>query len=308
MNRLSLRTLRTFVTVAECGSVSLAAEKLARSQAAVSATIAEFEKSLGMRVFVRKPAKGLMTTAIGEALSLEARGLLAHADEFEAIAGAMGAAVDGKLSVACFVNLAPVLVANMIAEFKKRYPKIDVDLQIANHETILESVRRGVAELAISFDLVPQEQFRSIELAALPPLVMLPANHALAGRKKVSLTELVGEPFVLTDLPHTREYFLSLFYSMKLDPLIKYRSPSLETARALVGNGLGYGLLNILPKAAATYDGTEVVNIPLAEELRPLKIVMFSPKQITQRRLVRTFAEFLRGYMLDWRRQHGLSK
>lgn len=305
MKRFSLRQLRIFVTVAEFGSVTEAAEKLGRSQAAVSATIAEFEQMLGIPVFIRKPAKGLILTNIGETLSLEARGLLAHADEFDAIAGAMGSAIEGEITVACFTNLAPIVFAGMVAEFRKMHPRIDVIMQVGDHETIVESIRRGIAEIAISFDLAIDDQLRSIPLAVLPPLAMVPANHRLAHKSKVTLSELANEPFILMDLPHTREYFLSLFYSLKLDPQIKFRCSSLETERAMVGNGLGYALVNVIPLVNKTYDGSTIVSIPLAEKLRPLRITMLSLKRITQRRVARTFTEFARGYMMNWRELGG---
>ena len=109
------------------------------------------------------------------------------------------------------------------------------------------------------------------------------------------------------DLPHTREYFLSFFYSLNLDPQIKFRSGSFETVRTLVGNGLGYALVNVVPHTRTTYDGSEVITIPLAEKLRPLKIVMISLRRVPQRRVVRTFAEFARGYMLNWRERNNVT-
>lgn len=67
------------------------------------------------------------------------------------------------------------------------------------------------------------------------------------------------------DLPHIREYFLSFFYSLHLEPRVRFRSTSFETVRALVGNGLGYALLNLQPQTLRTYDGSEVVGIALTE-------------------------------------------
>ncbi len=58
MNGFSLRMLRTFVMVAECGTISTAAKRLARSQAAVSETISELEAALGLPIFLRKAREG----------------------------------------------------------------------------------------------------------------------------------------------------------------------------------------------------------------------------------------------------------
>jgi molybdenum-dependent DNA-binding transcriptional regulator ModE len=82
LNYFSLRELKVLVTVAEFGTISGAATKLGRSQAAVSTAISQIEARLGLQLFVRKPAKGLFTTSSGAVIVLEARGLLAHADEF----------------------------------------------------------------------------------------------------------------------------------------------------------------------------------------------------------------------------------
>lgn len=299
-NKISLRTLRTFVTVAECGTISAAAQQLGRSQAAVSATISEFETMLGVSIFFRKPTKGLVLTPVGEMLSLEAKGLLAHSDEFETIAGAMGNALEGELSVACFTNLAPVIFANLIAEFAKRYPKIQVRVLIGDHEEILESIKNGVSEIALSFDLGIPDQFRKIPTVKLPPLALLAKAHPLATAESVSLEDLVNEPLILMDLPHTREYFLSLFYSMNLNPTIRFRSRSFETVRTLVGNGLGYSILNLVPEINRTYDGSEVVSIPLVGALRPLRIELITLQRVTQRRIVRTFSDFARGHIKHW--------
>lgn len=304
-NKVSLRTLRTFVTVAESGTISAAAQKLGRSQAAVSATISDFEALLGIPVFFRKPTKGLVLTPVGEILSLEAKGLLAHSDEFETIAGAMGSALEGELSVACFTNLAPVLAARLISEFSKRYPKIQLRLLVGSHDEILESVRNGVSEIALSFDLGISDQYRSIPIVTLPPLAVLSKNHPLSSASVLSLEDLVDEPMILMDLPHTREYFLSLFYSLNLNPTIRFRSRSFETVRTLVGNGLGYSILNLVPKLHQTYDGSEVVSIPLAEPVRPLRLELITLQRVTQRRIVRTFLDFARGYIRDWGAQAG---
>lgn len=307
MDHVSLRMLRTFVTVAECGTISAAAQRLTRSQAAVSATISEMETLLGMPLFLRKPAKGLVLTSTGETLVLEARSLLAHAAEFNSIAGAMGNALEGELSVACFVNLAPIVFARLVAEFGRRYPGIKVRMLIGNHEEILQSMRSGVTELAVSFDLAMPEQFRAITLAALPPLAVLSKNHPLAKADSVSLRDLVADPLVLMDLPHTREYFLSLFYSLNLEPRIAFHSNSFEAVRTLVGNDLGYALLNVVPKINTTYDGGEVVNVPLAETLRPLHIALITLRRVSQRRVARTFSDFTRGFFKNWRDEEGLS-
>lgn len=301
LNNFSLRELRALVTVAELGSISLAAKKLGRSQAAVSSTVTEIEARLGIQLFVRKPAKGLFATSSGEIISLEARGLLAHADEFEMIAGALGSGLEGEVSVGCFTNLAPIVFASLLASFSSEYPGIQVRIHIGDQEEVLQGLRSGKTELALTFDLDISDSYEAISLAELPPHAIVAASHPFARREEVSLSELIDEPFILMDLPHTRQYFLSVFYSQRLEPRILYRSTSFEAVRALVGNGLGYALLNLEPRNPKTYDGSEVVSLRLKEPLRPLKIVLVSLKRMARRRIARTFQDFARGFLKTWR-------
>lgn len=289
--------LRTLVAVSETGSVTAAANRVGRSPGAVSATVQQFEGELGIQVFVRKPAKGMAVTSYGKLLMLEAKGLLAHADEFRSIAGALGSARQGEITVGCFTNLAPMLLAGLIAGFKDQYPGINVHILVGDQETLLQSLHTGVIELAISFDIGLTDTLAASPLAAMPPRAVLSPGHPLAGADDLSLAQLIDEPFILMDLPYTREYFLSIFHALGLKPKITYRSQSFETIRTLVGNNLGYSLLNLQPKTDQTYEGTSVVHIPIRESLQPLQIVLLTLNSLTRRSIVHTFKEYAASYL-----------
>ena len=73
--------LRYFVEAAENLSMTRAAENLMVAQSAVSSSVAQLERTIGVQLFIRKPAKGLILTAAGERFHREARGLLASLGE-----------------------------------------------------------------------------------------------------------------------------------------------------------------------------------------------------------------------------------
>ena len=160
-------------------------------------------------------------------------------------------------------------------------------------------------EVALTFDLGLSKEYEWVPLAEIPPYILLSANHPLASSRKLSLHALKEEPLVLLDLPHTREYFLSLFYGQHITPAIKYRVTGFETIRTLVGNGLGYAVLNLQPRTAKTYDGSVVRYVPIKERLRPLTIGCLYLKRITLRKLTRTFIDYSKGYFA---REHGREK
>ena len=80
-------------------------------------------------------------------------------------------------------------------------------------------------------------------------------EHALAKRPTLSLSDLAAEPMVLLDVKPSRDYFTSIFSEVNLEPTIAFRSPSFETVRGMVANGLGYSLLVTRPANNQSYDG-----------------------------------------------------
>jgi len=92
-------------------------------------------------------------------------------------------------------------------------------------------------------------------VADLVPYALLPWGHRLAAGTSLRLAELAREPLVLINLPHSREYFLSLFRHAGVTPVIAYETASLEMVRSLVANGLGVSLLTTRPAHDRSQDG-----------------------------------------------------
>ena len=74
----------------------------------------------------------------------------------------------------------------------------------------------------------------------------------------MTLAELAGEPLVLLDLPHSREYFRSLFAAEGVEPTVGHRSEHPEVIRTMVANGYGYTLINARPVIDQALDGRRV--------------------------------------------------
>ena len=298
MKRVALRVLQYFVATAQNKGVSGAARELHISPASVSVAIAELESALDIQLFVRQ-AQGMRLTPSGEIVLSESRSLLAHAEEFQVRAGALGSSLEGELSVACFTNLGPAYFSNLLSQFCKAYPSVAVKIHVGDQEEILSGLAGGQFELAVTFDLdLPNlpKKFAWLKLATIPAVIVVSRQHRLAGAKKISLKRMASEPLILMDLPHTREYFLSLFYSLQIMPNIRFRSTNFEMVRTLVGNGLGYSVLNLVPRYPTTYDGSEVRCVPIAERVRPLEVGCLTIERVANRRIAQAFIDFTRGY------------
>ena len=297
--RLSLRALRYFVAAAESGSVTGGARRVRVSQPSISAAIARLEADLKVQLFVRHHAKGLSLTLSGDRLLVQARGLLAHARELEQFAGAMGGAERGEVNAGCFITLAPFLLPGLLPAFAARYPEISLDIEEGNQAEVLDSLRSGRCEVALTYAYGLSDEFEVELLAELPPKVILAQGHPLARRRKVSLKELAGAPMILLDLPHTRDYFLSLFRTVRIEPRIAHRTRSYEMVRGLAARGLGFGILNAIPRLPWTYDGNKIVAVPIAEDLPNILVVCLRLKKLATRPAVKIFAEFAKRHFAE---------
>jgi DNA-binding transcriptional LysR family regulator len=130
-------------------------------------------------------------------------------------------------------------------------------------------------------------------LTDLPPFVVVSSNHPSAGLKKVSLRTFSKEPFILLDLPHSREYFLGLFSGCGIEPRVSFRSRSYEFIRGLVGNGQGFTIHNAVPRTRMTSDGSSIAVLPIVEPLMPVGVMRLRLKRYVLRPAVEAFWTFL---------------
>jgi DNA-binding transcriptional LysR family regulator len=294
--QLSIRALRYFVATAETGSVTRAARQLGVSQPSISAAIAQIEGDFRVQLFIRHHAKGLSLTPAGERVLVEARGLLAHAREFQASAGALGEGLRGEIAIGCFLTLAPFVMPGLLQGFEKLHPEIAVRCEEWNQEEILAGLRSGRIEMALTYAYATSGEFATEVMAELPPRAILPVDHPFAKKRAVSLRDLADEPMVLLDLPHSREYFLSLFRAYNLEPRIVHRTRSYDMVRGLVGRHRGFGILNAIPRMPYTYDGMRVAAVPILEDLPRTLVVSLRLKRAVIRRAVAAFTRYAHDY------------
>jgi len=103
---------------------------------------------------------------------------------------------------------------------------------------------------------------------------------------------------VLFDLPHSRDYFTSVFTRRGMAPVIRHRSTNFEAVRAMVARGHGFTLLNQRPVHDLTYDGGRLVVIDLAEETDSLDMILASAQPIAElSRRAQAFAEQCRAVL-----------
>lgn len=291
---ITTRHLRALLAVAEAGSTAGAARALHLSQPSVSVAVQEVEAILGQALFQRLPARGLVPTAFGLRKLAEARQLAAGLAAFESDAADAGAEPAGHVAFGYFATLGPQYVPAILRRMAERFPRVTVSIHEGDLGGLNALVGAGRIELALSYDVEVGPGLAAERVGELRPYALLPARHALAARPSVAVAELAAEPFVLVDLPLSREFLLSPFRAAGLEPRVAYRVPSLEMVFGLVANGLGVSLLVTRREGDRAYDGRRVARRPIADCALRQGVVMVTAASVPATAPVRALAGCIR--------------
>ncbi|MFC3337354.1 LysR family transcriptional regulator [Paracandidimonas soli] len=296
--RITLRQLEYCIAAGEFGSIAEAAEQIHISPSSISAAIAHVETELAVSLFVRHHAQGLSVTPVGREVLKQVRHLLDQSLALYDIANNAQSNVRGPLRVGCFTTLAALIAPELCQGFGRAYPSVQVT-QIEDHqEGLIERLRCSQIDIAIAYDLNISESDIAFEpLASLPPYVIVSEQHPLAHQKAVTLAELAAFPMVLLDLPHSRDYFVSVFQQAGLSPNIAARTSSPEVLRTLVANDIGYSIVNIRPRTAHALDGKRIINIRLSGSHRPMLLGLARLKAQKPRQVVEVFMQRSRNFI-----------
>ena len=249
---MDLREVRTFVGVADLGTVSRAAEQLHITQPALSRQIANLESELGLRLFDRV-GRRLLLTSEGAQLLQQCRGLLSYSQAVREQADGLKRGDAGMLRVSASPHLIEGLFPGFLRDYAKRYPNVHVRLVEAIGPQIFAMLERGEIHLAqaVARALTPDEhRFGAFPLA---PMEMLAACHpslTLGRNGSIEIRALAPYPLLqATDDFAMRRSFDSACRLAGFTPnyVLECRSPHALLAMAQAGHGVA-----IIPSALRT--------------------------------------------------------
>lgn len=290
MLRYTLRQLEYFVAVGETGSIARAADRVNVSSPSISAAISQLEQEFGLPLFVRQHAQGLSLTQGGRQMLEQARVVLREAGDLMDIAADISGTVRGPFSVGCLATFAQVVLPTLRRAFEEAYPEVRLRQHELNQLDIFSALRRSEIDVALTYDLDLPADLRFVPLHSLPPFVMVAPDHPLASAFEVTAEDLRPHPMVLLDLPLSADYFLS-FFAPNARPKISERTRDMAVMRSLVANGFGYAIANVRPLNKQAPDGKPLVFIPMAGEVRPMRMGLLMAHEADRSNLVRAFLD-----------------
>lgn len=203
-------------------------------------------------------------------------------------AGPQGRAVAGRLSVGALHTIGPYILPGVLRELAEEIGEVDVDIHEGDQAMLARKLRAGEIDLAFVYDIRLGRGFAKIPITDLTPYVLMAEGSPLAARDRLTLADLVAEPMVLLNSPPSRDYFLGLFDGIAA-PNVAYQAQSFEMVRGLVAHGLGYTLLATKPVSPMSYDGKALTMRPLADHVRPSRLVLAQREGAERSAVAETF-------------------
>src|SRR6267142_3212931 len=253
--RLKLQDIHVLMTVVETGSMGKAAAVLNTGQPAISRSVAELERALGVQLLERH-RQGIRATEYGRAFL---SGGTAVFDDLRQSVRNIAFLADpavGEVRIGCNPTLAASFVAVLIDQMSRRYPRATVRVVVAAYR---DRMHRELADrnvdllIARRFGPIVDEQLDYEPLFDDPFVVVAGARNKWAAKKSIKLADLVDEPWALQPDTTAGALALEAFHACKLPgPVIAVTVEPTPARLDLVARGR---LLSVFPKSALRFSG-----------------------------------------------------
>ena len=234
---------KAFLAAAECGSLTRAAEKLNYTASGVSQLISAMESEFGF-LLLKRTTRGVVLTAEGERMLPAVRAFLSQENRMHELAANINGLDIGLINIASYSSIATHWLPKVIADFKKKYPNININLMEGVRQEVLKWIEEGRADIGllsggddIDYDWIP--------LADDPMRAVLPKDHPLADAKEFPLDRCEQEEFIMPAMGKDEDV-MKMLNKYDIVPNIVYSTNESFSAWALIENGLGISITNEL--------------------------------------------------------------
>jgi len=239
---MDLASLQVFLTVAQERSFSRAAERLYRTQPAVSIAVRKLEDWAGQPLLVRGTGAGKLTEA-GALLVEYAERMLNLRSEARRSLEDLAGMRRGRLSLGVNESSIHALLP-ALARFRRKYPKVEIAIHRVYSRDIPREILNYRLDLGVASYRPPDEALTVLEFLRDDLAFVVHPRHRLARRRSVSIRELGAESFVahIVSSPY-RQQVIQLFASHRVPLRLSVELPTIESIKRFVGMGMGVAIV-----------------------------------------------------------------
>ena len=280
--QMDIRDLQVFLSVAKHLNYTRAAEEVNLSQPSVSVRMRQLERDLGTKLFEQLGKKIALTEA-GELLVPHAgRVIAAITDARDAIDQLQGLE-RGSLRIGASTTPGMYLIPQIIAHFKRTYPKIQIHLAVRDTRQIEDGVIRNEFDFGFVGGHLAGDEVEVLPWTIDELVLIVPLGHRLAGKRIVKPEELSSEKFILREQGSATRAAVAAHLSksrIEVEAVMEMANP--ESVKKAVQNGLGIAFISSFAVETELKAKTLVaIRIRNLEIRRELKIVYRKDKHLS---------------------------
>ncbi|MBO9449792.1 LysR family transcriptional regulator [Tropicibacter sp. R16_0] len=287
---IKLETLRTFCTVAQTGNLAEAADRLGRTQSAVSMTLKQFEEHLGRKLF--QGERKAQLSALGEEVFEQALKQVRAYDE--TIQGIEGAAQSrhGQIRIASVPSVAAVVFPAVTDHMTKRFPGVKIEMRDTHTSQVLDALLSGRADIGIASGHHPLNGIETVPLFRDPFGLIASADHPLAqAPQHPTLAEVVTRNFVrnaLCDLIQTPDFLNA----------VEKSDVTIQNTLSLVAMVQTKDWVTILPQTVTRFLPQSVIFRPISDLPDQREVYLYTRTRTPHETITRACADFIQSR--DW--------
>jgi DNA-binding transcriptional LysR family regulator len=241
---MNLNQLKIFYAVAQKKSFTMAARELFLTQPAVTIQIQKMEKDYETKLFDRVGKKIFLTESGKILLSYAEKILRLFAQAEEALIDVKGLK-SGRLTIGAAATVGSYYLPKIFEAFGKKYPNIKIEMNVTNSYTVVEDVLAFKNDLGFVGRLHHLERLVVIPFLEEELVLIVPPDHLFAHREKVSLEDLIGQPFISREVGSaTRELVEERIGRKGVSMKVVMDLASNEAIKKAVEDGLGISIIS----------------------------------------------------------------
>lgn len=299
---MDLRQLRTFLHVAELGSLSHAAERLHIAQPALGRQIRLLEEDLGVALFTRH-GRGMALTSAGRILTDRATAILRLVEDTRAQVSAELDTVRGTVCLGVPPTVGEVIAGRLAERFLRDYPEVSLRIVPAFSGYLLDMIQSGEADLAVMYETGATVHVRTEPLIEETLYLVGPPAAALDIGAPLAFRSLADLPMILPGPRHgLRKLLEAEARSRDIALRVLVEADALQTLKELVARGLGYTVLPLAVVHADVQAGTLCAG-PIMGPALTRKMVLTRSLARPETNAARIFASTLKAETADMVRE-----
>ena len=270
---MNTRDLKIFLAVSERLNYTRAGEDVNLSQSGVSVRVRELERELGVKLFEQLGKKIALTEA-GRILEPYARRVVAAVDDARQAIEEFRGLERGRLRIGASTTPGMYIVPRIIAEFKRRYPKIEISLGIKDTRGVEEGILRNEYDFGfVGSHLTGGDDIEAIAWCVDELLLIAAPKHALTRRKAINFRDITKESFIFRERGSATQAVVENSLreaGLQLEAVIELGNP--EAIKQAVQSGLGIAFISKFAVEtelhAKTLATLKVKNLKITRELK----------------------------------------